>query len=238
MYILLASATAREIQPLTSFLEGSLFRLGGHETSVLTTGVGSLSAAYSLMSSLTVRRPDLVIMAGIAGCFTGKKAGDLVVIREETQGDLGVWEDRRFRTLTDLGLQAGDTPPFSNGLLVNPYSKLLDFTGLEQARGITVNEISTDPARIEWLQQNMRPVVESMEGAALHYVGLQENIPFLQIRSVSNEIGVRDKSRWDIGAALDTLNSALIDLLTRLAGMDGNRQTIIDAGLLDKNNNP
>ncbi|MDP4214799.1 MAG: futalosine hydrolase, partial [Bacteroidota bacterium] len=216
MYILLASATAPEIQPLCSFLERSSFLPGGHETSVVTTGVGSLAATYSLTHSLIARRPDLVIMAGIAGCFTDKRAGDLVVVGEEVLGDLGVWEDRQFRTLTDLGLQAGDSPPFSNGLLVNPYSKLLGFTGLERVRGVTVNEISTDPDRIRWLQQNMRPVVESMEGAALHYTCLQQNIAFLQIRSVSNAIGIRDKARWNIGTALDTLNSTLIDLLTRL----------------------
>jgi futalosine hydrolase len=236
MYILLASATAGEIQPLTSYLEGSHFRLGEHETSVITTGVGTLSAAYALMHSLASRRPDLVIMAGIAGCFTGKRAGELVVIREELLGDLGVWEEHRFRTLADLGLQERDTPPFSDGWLVNPYSKLLAFTGLGQVRGVTVNEVSTDPARIRWLQQNMGPVVESMEGAALHYIGLRENIPFVQIRSVSNEVGVRDKARWGIATALDTLNTMLIDLFNRLASTEGKMQIITDGNLLEKNN--
>ena len=88
---------------------------------------------------------------------------------------------------------------------------------LRQVRGISVNEITTDPARIEWVQQNLSPVVESMEGGALHYTCLQESIPFLQIRSVSNEIGIRDKTKWDVPTAIRCLNEKLIGLLTQLA---------------------
>jgi futalosine hydrolase len=87
-------------------------------------------------------------------------------------------------------------------------------------RAISVNEITTDAVRIGWYQQNGSPIVESMEGGALHYVCLQENIPFLQIRSVSNEVGVRDKTKWDIPTAVRRLNEKLMGLLERLAGQD------------------
>lgn len=52
-----------------------------------------------------------------------------------------------------------------------------------------------------------------MEGAALHYVCLQEHIPFLQIRAVSNDIGQRDKSKWDFKASIATLNKELTNIL-------------------------
>jgi futalosine hydrolase len=35
-----------------------------------------------------------------------------------------------------------------------------------------------------------------MEGAALHYTCLMEKIPFMQLRSISNYIAERDKSKW------------------------------------------
>jgi futalosine hydrolase len=216
MYILLAAATTREIQPAAGFLESSHFRLGSHETGILTTGVGSLPATYALMRGTAARRPDLVIQGGIAGCFTGKKPGELVVVREELLADLGVWEGQGFKTLFDLGLSDRNGAPFSNGLLVNPYKRLLDFTALEAVRSITVNEITTDQSRIAWLQQNVQPVVESMEGGALHYVCLQEKIPFLQLRSISNDIGIRDKTQWDIKTAIDNLNEEIIALMKRL----------------------
>jgi futalosine hydrolase len=187
---------------------------------MLTTGAGSVAVTHSLMRRLRAHRPDLIIQAGIAGCFTRKKHGDTMVIKEEGLADLGVWEDRGFKTLFDLGLMGKDEPPFSGGFLVNPYAKLLALSVLEQVRGVTVNEITTDATRIGWIQQNIRPVVESMEGGALHYVCLQENIPFLQLRSVSNDIGERDKTKWGIRAAIDSLNRELIGLLKKLAPED------------------
>jgi futalosine hydrolase len=228
MYILLAAATTLEIQPAIDFLKdqpsasGALpGSLSGEppqgtpsplETDILITGVGSIATTWSLMRQIGRRRPDMIIQAGIAGCFTQKRPGEVLVVKEECLADLGVQENGRFRTLFDLNLTGPDTPPFSGAMLVNPYKKLLALSGLEQVRAITVNEITTAAARIEWLQQNTAPVVESMEGGGLHYVCLQENIPFLQIRSVSNAIGERDKTKWHIKGAITNLNTRLVDL--------------------------
>lgn len=210
MHILLAAATPFEIQPTISLLEGPLSH-PEHTTSALLTGVGGLATVYSLSRQIVSRRPDLVIQAGIAGCFTGRP-GEVVVVGEEVLADLGVWENDRFQSLFDLRLAEKDAPPFSGGLLKNPYPRLLALTSLEVVRGITVNEITTDPTRIRWLQQNIAPVVESMEGGGLHYVCLQEGIPFLQLRAISNQVGVRDKTRWDIPGSIAALNERLVSL--------------------------
>ncbi len=66
----------------------------------------------------------------------------------------------------------------------------------------------------------MHPVVESMEGAALHYTCLEEGIAFLQLRAVSNTVGERNKTKWDIRAAIDGLNDRLIRLLQDLGDHD------------------
>jgi len=231
MYILLAAATTFEIQPAIDFLKERTIGSGGipanpssgntlHETGILITGVGSIATTHSLMRQIGRRRPDMIIQGGIAGCFTHRTPGEVVVIKEESLADMGVWEDGRFKTIFDLNLAGPDTPPFSKSLLINPYKNLLDLSGLEPVRAVTVNEISTNPARIEWIQQNTAPVVESMEGGGLHYVCLQENIPFLQLRSVSNDIGERDKKKWDIKTAITNLNIRLIDLFNKLDRQD------------------
>ncbi len=49
--------------------------------------------------------------------------------------------------------------------------------------------------------------VESMEGAAFHYVCLQQKINFLQLRSISNRVGERDKSKWKLKRQLKTLTT-------------------------------
>jgi futalosine hydrolase len=217
MDILLAAATSFEIQPTIDFFRATP---GPHHVSTLITGVGSTATAWSLMRQIGGHRPDLVIQAGIAGCFTGRPRGEVLVVEEEVLADLGVWEDHRFKTLFDLGLAGSDTPPFSAGRLINPYRNLLHLTALEPVRSATVNEITTDPARIRWHQQNTAAVVEGMEGGALHYVCLQEKIAFLQLRSVSNDVGVRDKTKWDIRSAIARLNEELVRLLERLNKQD------------------
>jgi futalosine hydrolase len=216
MHILLTAATVTEIQPTIDILPS----IGSYRLSVLITGVGILPATWSLLRGIDGDRPDLIIQAGIAGSLRDKSPGEVAVIGDETLADLGVWEDRTFKTVFDLRLAEPDHPPFSGGRLLNPYSKLQALTGVPPVAAITVNEITTSPERIRWLQQNTPAVVESMEGAALHYIGLKERLAFLQLRSVSNEVGIRDKSRWDIALAVARLNDCLIRLLDRLKGYD------------------
>ena len=187
---------------------------------MLITGVGAVATTYSLTHNINNQRPDLIIQAGIAGCFREYKPGKTLAIAEDGIGDMGVWENNRFNTIFDLKLADDNQPPFTNRSLVNPNQKLLELSELEQAKAITVNEITTDTKRIEWYQQNGSPVVESMEGAAFHYVCLQENIPFIQLRSVSNYIGERDKTKWNIQHAIANLNEKLILLLNELAKYD------------------
>ena len=215
MHILLAAATTFEIQPTIDLLT-SRSHPSPHRISTLITGIGSLSTTWSLMHRIGNDRPDLTIQAGIAGCFTDRPLGEVLSIGDETLADLGVWEDQRFRTIFDLRLTDPDQPPFSKSRLVNPYHRLLQLTSLDSVSAVTVNEISTDPNRIRWLQANLAPTTESMEGGALHYVGLREQLPFLQLRSVSNAIGIRDKTKWNIPLAIARLNDRLISLLQQL----------------------
>lgn len=220
MYILLVAATPFEIQPTVDFLAKTEYRLGRHSVELLLSGVGSLSTAYLLTYNLNLHQPDLVIQAGIAGTFTDLPIGSVVAVREEILGDLGVWEENRFNTIFDMKLADADAAPFSEGRLINPHEELFELAGLEEARAVTVNEITSSPQRVDWYKHNGSPVVESMEGGALHYVCLQEQIPFLQIRSVSNQVGDRNKANWNIPAAIAGLNEKLIELLTAIEPLD------------------
>jgi futalosine hydrolase len=214
MIILLAAATAFEIQPAIDALSA-----GGTGLDVrpLITGVGAMAAAWSIMRQIDRERPGLIIQAGIAGCLTGRSPGEVFTVGEDQFSDQGVWEEGRFKSLFDMKLADGDAFPFTGGRLVNPYGPLLGLTGLPCVGALTVNEITTNPERIGWYQQNTTAVVESMEGAALHYVCLQAGVLFLQLRSVSNAVGVRDKMKWDIKLAITRLNETLIPLLTKPA---------------------
>jgi futalosine hydrolase len=60
-----------------------------------------------------------------------------------------------------------------------------------------------------------------MEGAAFFYVCLMEKVPFIELRAVSNEVGERDKSQWDIRVAFSVLETTCIQLLAKAAKAAG-----------------
>ena len=55
--------------------------------------------------------------------------------------------------------------------------------------------------------------IETMEGAALHYVALLESIPFLQLRCISNKAEPRNRATWKINEALEACHKEVIHLL-------------------------
>jgi futalosine hydrolase len=217
MQILIVSATGIEIKPLANYLTKNGFTFGRNNIKMLITGVGSVATTYALTNYCNKTSADIIIQSGIAGCFTENNLDEVFAIKEDVFADLGVWENKKFNTIFDLKLLGKNKAPYKNGFLINPYKKLLAFSSLKKVKGITVNEITTDKKRIAWYKQNFSPVVESMEGAAFHYVCLQQKIPFIQLRAISNYVGERNKTKWKMKEAIINLNEKLIFLLTELS---------------------
>ncbi len=215
MRILLVSATHAELLPTVKWLERDSL-----QTEHDVTGVGQLQTAYCLLKKIYSHRPHFIIQAGIGGSNDTKNIGSLFGIRSERLADLGVEEKTVFKSIFELNLAEPDHFPFSDGLLKNPYPRLMAWSGLNFLDGITVNEISTQALRIKSYKQYSSSFVESMEGAALHYICLMEKIPFLQIRSVSNELGERNKSGWKLAESLSVLNVAVINIIKKLQTVD------------------
>jgi futalosine hydrolase len=220
MHLVLTAATAGEIQPAIDWLANKNNSGPFPKVDILITGVGSVATTYFLTYYLGNANPGIIIQGGIAGSFQPHFNGETVVIGQDCFADMGAWENEQFKDIFDLKLIEENQPPFTNRVLINPYGKLLAITGLKQVSGVTVNEITTDSRRIAWYQQNLSPVVESMEGAAFHYVCHQKNILFLQLRSISNDIGERDKAKWNLAEAIRNLNEQLISLLNKLSQYD------------------
>ena len=122
------------------------------------------------------------------------------------------FELKRLKTLFDLELVPHDQFPFKKGWLENDR-ELLNVTKLKKVSAISVNEITTSGERVKFYKNAFKPVVESLEGAALHYTCLMEKIPFLQLRSISNYITERNKKKWDMKKSIANLNNELIKLV-------------------------
>ena len=220
MHILITAATELEIRPLIDWCGKGGVPPGRHRVQWLITGVGLLATTHSLMAETAKNRPDLLIQAGIAGSFRSCRPGTVYQVAEDRIGDQGVWENHGFRSVFDLGFAAPEQAPYLGGALPNPYTRLRSLLPLESVRGASVNEITTCREKISWYKQHFDPVIESMEGAAFHYVCLLGGLPFLQLRAVSNEVGQRDKSQWNIPLAVGNLNEQLISLIKLLEPFD------------------
>ncbi|MDF2192220.1 futalosine hydrolase [Paraflavitalea sp. CAU 1676] len=217
MHILLVAATTFEIQPVTDYIQQHSNSIHPHAVSILVAGIGSMATTYHLTRQIAGNKPDFIIQAGIGGSFSPHfQPGRVVLVDAEMIGDLGVEEGGHFKDLFDMGLQQDEPGTTNARWLKNPHVSNWEGLGLALVRGITVNEITTDPLRIKHFQQNTPATVESMEGAALHYVCLRENIPFMQIRAVSNMVGVRDKQQWKMKEAIVALNEQLINIIKTL----------------------
>jgi futalosine hydrolase len=215
MNCLLVSATTKEIAP---FLDH--YRNGGNkqDIDVLITGIGLAATTYALAKQCALKRPGCIIQAGIAGCFDKNiSLGTVVIVRQDVIADLGVMENKQLNSIFDLGLVHFNQFPFRKGWLVNPRKELMRRPKLKTVKAVSVNHITTTRQMIAVYENKYEPVIESMEGAALHYIGLMENIPFLQIRSISNYIGERNKKEWNIKDAIANLNKELTGIINDLS---------------------
>lgn len=208
--ILVVAATAKEIRPFIELTRSGSF----NNVDILISGIGLTASTYHLSKQLALKSYGLVIQAGVAGSFDLKIAlGQVVAIKQDTIADQSVVELEKLKTLFDLDLVPQDQHPYKKGWLINPGKDILKATKLKIAKGVSVNQISTSKQMIKFYRDAFDPVTESMEGAALHYVCLMENIPFLQIRSISNYIGERNKKKWNMMDSIMNLNDQLVQIL-------------------------
>ncbi|HEY6435088.1 MAG TPA: futalosine hydrolase, partial [Ignavibacteriaceae bacterium] len=196
------------------FLETADYEVNNNRFEILITGVGMMVSTYTLTEKILRQPPHYVIQAGIAGSFTPElPPGSVVMVNDETIGDCGVIEEGVFKDSFDLRLADPSAFPFIEKKLINPNCSNWIKYGFRFVSGVTVNNISTGPEIIHQLKLKYGSEIESMEGAALHYVCLRQKIPFLQIRSISNYVGERNKANWKLRESIDNLNETLIKII-------------------------
>ncbi len=219
--LLIVSPTTAEMAPLLDFLrdsgfhndEGDLFALGNFEIYVLHCGIGLTAMSVRLTPLLYALQPDLCICMGIAGSFDRSvPLGEVFNVESEQFGDLGVEEvDGSFGDLFDMDWVDPDDFPFQGGRLINPGMR--DAAFLPRARSLSVNKVHGFGPSIEAIRSKYDVKIENMEGAAFFYACLMANVPFLEIRSVSNYVEPRNRNAWRVDLAIDRLNEAIIDMV-------------------------
>lgn len=207
MQILVLASTLPEIEPFTAANSG---------VDVLIGGVGVPSTLYHLQKRIQQADYDYIIQAGIAGSFNNEmELGKVVLVEQDCFADLGIEEKGLYTPIFETPFLDKEEFPFTGGWLINPEVALLK-SNLQKVKAITVNKISDSIIQQQQFIHSFHAAIESMEGAALHYVCLQEKIPFIQIRAVSNYTGERNKSKWKIKEAVQNLCAELNLLINQL----------------------
>lgn len=207
MQILVVASTPEEIAPL--------IKRQTH-AEILITGVGAPACLVALMQTICKKRYDFMIQAGIAGSFTETlQPGDCGAVLTDRYADLGIWENGQFEPIEKKDFFQPDEPVPASSWLQNPW---LPFAGIDIPlyRGITVNSVGELPAQELAYRNEFAPHLESMEGAAFHHIALQTKIPFLQLRSISNYVGIREKAQWKIREAIHSLDETLVRVIQQL----------------------
>ena len=87
---------------------------------------------------------------------------------------------------------------------------------LREVKSITVNTIHGNDPTIKAVVNRFQPHIETMEGASFFFVCENENIPSLQLRSISNYIEKRNRESWNIPLAIENLNNTLTKVISSL----------------------
>jgi len=226
MNILLIAATEAEIAPLIEYISGNwqktgdgIYVKGQHQLQIGITGVGMMQAAYKITKLVTKAKYDVAIQAGIAGSFSRDiTLGTVVQVISEQLGDLGAEDHDDYIDIFDMGFLKENSHPFEGRELKAEAVQWPSAAGLNPVKSLTINTVSGNAHTIERLTNSYKCDVESMEGAAFHYVCRAEDVPFLQARAISNYIEPRDRSKWQIGPAIKNLNDWLIKEFRGLVG--------------------
>lgn len=217
MKVLIVSATKFEVAPLLKNFkkirsEKNLYsvRFKKNTIDVLITGVGMTTTAFHIGKTLN-KKYDLAINAGVAGSF--KKnilLGSVVNVVSDCFADFGAEDGDKFLTAEEIRLVA------SIKYQVTSINAKKILSNIPQVKGITVNTVHGNPASIKKIVRKFHPDIESMEGAAFFFACIHEEIPCVQIRTISNYVERRNKKNWQMDLAIKNLNLFLCQFLDRI----------------------
>lgn len=221
--ILFVSATIREMEhfikgwlPLSVLnYPGSNVKFRDTDIGFLICGIGPLNAAISLERYLENNRHTLcVINIGIAGSYDLGlfPLGSVCVASREIWPEYGV---RTQNCLADPEKIGFPLYRKGNDVIWNSLQLETEFlshvTGLtfdlswRRGVSITLAGISSCPDQAREFKEYFQGNMENMEGFALAYCCYLRSIPFVEVRSISNLAGSRNKEDWDFKGAFVAL---------------------------------
>ena len=223
--VLIVASVSPELAPILDQLNaprsaavgrrpGAEGELGGRDVCVLECGIGKAAAAASLAAALETRPISSVLAIGVGGAYPGAGLAprDLALASEEIFADEGVETPAGWQGYEAFVVSSGAQNRIAlDGELVERARTALG--GVAAGPFATVSTCSGTDLVARRMQKRWGAIVESMEGAAWALVARRYDIPFVELRAVSNLAQDRDVKTWDLPGAIAALAAAVPKLL-------------------------
>lgn len=195
----------------------------GLDVLLVNTGIGKVNASHTATAIVENFPVDKIINIGVGGAYPGSGLGpgDVAVASKEIFGDDGVITSNGWKDMKEIGipvLQKGRKKYFNEFPLSTPSQAFLKAQGSRVAKiksgpFVTVGSATGTQKRARELENKFRGICENMEGAAIAQVGAIYGIPVIEVRGISNIVGIRDKRRWRLKEASENCQKVVLNLL-------------------------
>ena len=176
-------------------------------------GVGKVNAAMATQLLITLYRPDVILNAGVAGCFEEVPIGTLVLAEGFVQHDVdttGVGDPVGLvSTVKQITFPTSD---------VAAAKAAMDKVGLPYRTGLvaTGDWFAVPCQRTQWIADTFHPLLCEMEGCAVAQVCMRNGVKCMAIKSVSDCLVVKHDYYFNFPTAMKDLNRVVMSFIDHL----------------------
>ncbi len=200
-------------------------KLSGLDVLLINTGIGKVNASHAATVVAGNYPVGKIINLGVGGAYSGSGLGpgEIAIATMEIFGDDGVFTSKGWKDMKEIGIpviQKGRKKYYNEFLLSRPPSSLLKaqdngVVKIKSGPFITVGSASGTQKRARELENRFCGICENMEGAAIAQVCTMYGLPMIEVRGISNIVGIRDKRRWRLKEASENCQKFVLNLLKK-----------------------
>ena len=178
-------------------------------------GVGKVNAAMATQLMISLYQPDLILTAGVAGCFDHAEIGDLVLAEQFMQHDFdtsNIGDEEGF--VSTVNCTYFPTSDFDRARAA------MDKVGMPYRTGLvaTGDWFGVDCDRSRHIAEKFHPLLCEMEGCAIAQVCLRNGVKFMSLKSVSDCLFEHHDFYFNFPTAMKDLNRVVVKFIDALEG--------------------
>jgi futalosine hydrolase len=188
-------------------LEKRLSRHPDGGVEVALCGFGPVAAAARTAGLVAERRPDRVLLVGIAGRIGDSlRVGEALRFSEVTCYGIGAGTGDGFQTAGTLGWPQWPGDPAGGGAIGDVITLTPVTRPADPPAGLLLTACAASATAADVAMRRAAfpaAVAEDMEGYGVALACQLAGVPLEIVRGISNTAGDRDKARWQIEPALE-----------------------------------